>query len=290
MTHPLAPLPAPVGVTPQQVVDGIARVSGSSFGLGMRLLRKPRRRAMRAVYAFCRIVDDIADGDLPATERLALLQQWRDEIGQLYFGVPRSAVGQALRGPVEAFGLPREEFLMVIEGMEMDAVGPMVAPTVEELRAYTRRAAGAVGVLSMHVFNAWRGEVSERFALALGDALQLTNILRDVEVDARIGRIYLPAEYLDTAGVPRDPAEVPGHPALATARAMLAEDARSSFAEARLLIGKHRRRALVPALAMYGVYRAYFQQMEAAGWDPSPALSMRRSSKLRHGLSGILFP
>ena len=290
MSADLAPLPAPPDTTPQQVVDAIAHAAKSSFALGIRLLSRPRRQAMRAVYAFCRVVDDIADGELARAEKLALLGEWRDEIDRLFAGAPHSAIGQALASAVAAHDLTRDEFILVIEGMEMDANGPVVAPTRAELAAYTRRVAGAVGIISMRIFGAWRGEVSERFALALADALQLTNILRDVEEDAAIGRVYLPADCLEAAGVPPDPAAVIGHSGLPRARAALAEQARTAFATARSLIGAHDRWALVPALAMFGVYRAYFDRMEAAGWQAGPAMRMSRPAKLRHGLAGILAP
>ena len=176
----LAPLPAPKGTNPQRVVDAITAQAQTSFATGMRVLAKPRRDAMRAVYAFARVIDDIADEDWPLAEKHRLLDDWCAEIGRLYDGKPVSAIGQALALPVARYKLPRAEFLMLIEGMEMDADGPIVAPPMTRLRAYTRRVAGAVGVLSMRIFGAWIGSQSERAALALGDAFQLTNILRDV--------------------------------------------------------------------------------------------------------------
>lgn len=290
MRTDLAPLPPPPGKTPQDIVDAIADGAKSSFALGMKLLSRPRRQAMRAVYAFCRVVDDIADGDLPAPEKRALLAQWREEVEQIFAGDAISAIGRALSTPVRKLELPKEEFILIIEGMEMDADGPIVAPSHDQLMKYTRRAAGAVGILSMHVFGAWRGEVSERFALALADALQITNILRDVEEDARIGRIYLPSDCLQAAGLAPEPMALPGQPGLVVARASLAEDARAAFETARQLIPAHNRRALIPALAMYGVYRAYFQSMERSGWLPGSATRMGRLAKLRHGLAGIVAP
>ena len=177
--------------------------SGTSFAAGMAILPKPRRAAMHAIYAFCREVDDIADDERrDAGEKHARLDEWRREIDRLYAGRPTLSAGVALLEPVRAFGLPKNEFLMMIEGMEMDAGGPIVAPSLDRLFAYTRRVAGAVGLLSMPVFGAPKGEASDRFALALGDALQLTNILRDVAEDARIGRLYLPAELLAKHGAP----------------------------------------------------------------------------------------
>lgn len=288
MNLDLAPLPPPPGTLAQDVVDGIANGAKSSFALGMKLLSRPRRQAMRAVYAFCRVVDDVADGDMPAAQKRALLTEWREEVSRIYSGEPVSAIGQALVAPIARYHLPKEEFLLIIEGMEMDADGPIVAPSKDHLLRYTRRAAGAVGMLSMRVFGAWKGEVSERFALALADALQFTNILRDVEEDAAIGRIYLPSECLDAAGAPRAPAELVGHPGLTSARAALADDTVTAFETARQLTSAHSRWSLMPALAMYGVYRAYFRAMQRDDWRPDAALNMSRLAKIRHALMGVL--
>ncbi|MFQ5566345.1 MAG: squalene/phytoene synthase family protein, partial [Paracoccaceae bacterium] len=249
----LAPLPAPAGTDPQRVADAITARANTSFATGMRVLAKPRRDAMRAIYAFARVIDDIADEDWPLAEKHRLLGEWREEIGRLYRGHPVSAIGQALTGPVERYALPREEFELLIGGMEMDADGPIVAPSMEVLRAYTRRVAGAVGMLSMRVFGAWIGPRSERAALALGDAFQLTNILRDVEEDAAIGRLYLPREVLADAGVPvDDPAAAVRHPELWRACAEVGRLARADFTVARAAMSGHSRMALAPALLMTG--------------------------------------
>jgi phytoene synthase len=120
----LAPLPAPAGTDPQQVADEITARARTSFATGMRVLSKPRRDAMRAIYAFARVIDDIADEDWPLAEKHRLLAEWRSEIERLFEGRPVSAIGQALAGPVTRYGLPRAEFLLLIEGMEMDANGP----------------------------------------------------------------------------------------------------------------------------------------------------------------------
>ena len=257
----------------------------------MRILSKPRRDAMRAIYAFARVVDDIADEDWPKADKHRLLDAWSAEIGRLYEGRPRSAIGQALLGPVRRYGLPRDEFLMLIEGMEMDANGPIVAPTMTRLRAYTRRAAGTVGMLSMRVFGAWIGPESERAALALGDAFQLTNILRDVEEDAAIGRLYLPRELLEGAGLPTDnPAAVAAHPELWKVCAELGALARAEFNNAREAMAGHSRRRLAPALLMTGVYEGYLSQMEARGFRRGRPVAMSKAGKLARGIACLLGP
>ena len=168
----------------------------------MRLLPRERRDGMYAVYAFCREVDDIADDEgTPPEQKAAALDAWRSEIEALYEGACRdSLVGRALRHPVLCYSLRREDFHAVIDGMEMDAAEDIRAPDMATLDLYCARVAAAVGHLSVHVF----GDPSpdaHAVADSLGRALQLTNILRDLDEDARRGRLYLPRELLDRHGI-----------------------------------------------------------------------------------------
>lgn len=241
--------------------------SGTSFAAGMRILGKARREAMHAIYAFSREVDDIADDETNVVDKRLALAAWRAEIEKLYDGAPTTPTGVALLEPVRRFGLPKEEFLMLIEGMEMDAEGPIVAPGFNTLHAYTRRVAGAVGLLSMPVFGAPGNETADKFALALADALQLTNILRDVGEDASIGRLYLPRELLEKHGAPLTPEEIVGAPGLASVAEDLAAIAKQRFADARAALKDLDWRVLRPALLMMGVYEAYLKKLEARGWD-----------------------
>lgn len=241
--------------------------SKTSFGPGMRILSKPRREGMYAVYAFCREVDDIADEGGTRDEKMSALKGWRKEIDRLYEGEPEYPTGVALLEPVRQFNLPRDEFLLVIEGMEMDAAGPIIAPPLETLFAYTRRVAGAVGQLSMPVFGAPPGEASDDFAISLGDALQFTNILRDIEQDAGEGRLYLPIEFLEKHGCPATPDNIAEAPGLPGVRAEMAAVAREKFARARAALKHLDWKVLRPALLMMGVYERYLDKMAARGWD-----------------------
>lgn len=283
----LRPAPPAAGHSPQQVVDRITGQANSSFAVGMKLLSRPRREAMRAVYAFCRVVDDIADGELPAAEKGETLAEWRAEIDRIYRNYPQSAIGRALSGPVARYDLPCDEFLMMIEGMEMDANGPIIAPTQDDLTRYNRRVAGSVGLLSMRIFGAWIGEPSRDFALALADALQTTNILRDVEEDAAIGRLYLPRETLARAGARPSTETIADDPELPAARADLAARARDSFRRARAAIPRHSRLRIAPALAMLGVYEGYLDRMETMDFRFRGPLAMSGAEKLRRGLAAV---
>lgn len=232
----------------------------------MRILSRARRQAMYAVYAFCREVDDIADEGGTREEKLAALAEWRAEIDRIFDCRPQFPTGVALLAAVREFNLPRQEFLLMIEGMERDAAGPIVAPTLSELSAYTRRVAGAAGQLSMPVFGAPKSEASDVFAISLGDALQLTNILRDVEQDADEGRLYLPRELLERHGCPLAPEQIATAPGLPAVRAELAEHARKKFSGAREALKSLDWRMLRPALLMMGVYERYLDKMTARGW------------------------
>lgn len=251
-------------------VHAVVRRSGTSFYWAMKLLPPVKRDAMFAIYAYCREVDDIADADAPGDEKLRALEGWAAELDDLYAGRPATTVGRALVEPVARYGLRKEDFVEVLRGMETDARGPIRAPSLDELETYCARVAGAVGLLSMSVF-----ECPDRhgrdFALATGSALQLTNILRDVVEDAADGRLYLPRELLRAAGIDSDdPAVVLADPRLPEVCAALAGIARARFARAgELLSGMNAdaRRAVRPAVIMAGVYRHLFERMDARGWD-----------------------
>src|SRR5256885_16296700 len=176
--------------------------SGSSFYAAMRILPREQREAMFQIYSFCRQVDDIADSDGPRTERLAALQQWRDDIDALYQDRPPARL-QGYVASVRRFDLQREDFLAIVDGMEMDVPQDIRAPDLATLDLYCDRVASAVGRLSVRVFGLARDD-GILLAHHLGRALQLTNILRDIDEDAGIGRLYLPREGLLLAGINTD--------------------------------------------------------------------------------------
>lgn len=260
-----------VGLSRQPALEvrRIIAASGSSFATGMRILPQQRRAAIFAVYAFCRTVDDIADGHEAPHVKRSRLDRWEVELDRVFGGHPRSAIGHELARAVEAFTLPRREFEYMIEGMRMDAQG-IVAPEPAALAHYVRRVAGSVGILSMRVFGAWCGVPSERFALALAEAVQLTNILRDVEEDAAMGRLYLPQPMLAKAGVPTDPRLAAVHAALPEARRQLGRVARERFRRAAAEVAAHDWPRLLPALMMMGPYERLLGRMEADWTSPPP--------------------
>ncbi len=248
-------------------VDAIrAQVSGSSFYTAMRLMPKVEREAMFAIYMFCRLVDDIADdGTRPRPARAEALAEWRRDLDALYAGRP---AGQAdfLREPVKAFGLKQSDFLDVVHGMEMDVAEDIRAPDLVTLGLYCDRVAVAVGRLSIRVFGMEQAPGNE-LAHHLGRALQLTNILRDLDEDAAIGRLYLPRELLTEAGIETtDPQAVIADARVDRACRALAVQAIEHFTAAhRVMRSRPRGRLLAPRL-MGAVYQALLKKMLAEGW------------------------
>ena len=252
-------------------VDAIVKASGTSFFWGMRLLPAARRRAIFAVYAYCREIDDIADGDAADTIKQSRLADWRQEIERLYNGVPRHPVAQALAEPIRRFDLPKAEFMALLNGMERDAHGGPIAPTDPALRSYCREVAGAVGVLAMQIFAASDpaadATTREDIAVTLGEALQLTNILRDIGDDATRGRLYIPEEMLARHGATaREPSALLHDPALPAICDELAGEARARFAHARDLLGRVDRRTARPCRLMLEVYARLLNRLEATAW------------------------
>lgn len=280
------PAPSPADI---DYVHKVVEASGSSFTAGMRVLPKPRREAMYAIYAFCREVDDIADEPGPIDLRLSQLDDWRAEINHLYEGKPGNAVSRALMGPVAAYELPREEFLAVIDGMEMDLRSALCGPPMDELELYCRRVAGAVGMLSIHAFGAEEPE-ARNIAVVLGEAFQYTNILRDIWEDALIDRLYLPRELLDKHGIDTsDPKEVAKHPNLPAVAKELAATARERYATTRELMTHCKSGPLKPIIMMMAVYERILHKLEASGWrDIETRVSLSLPQKvwvaIRYGL------
>ncbi len=270
-------------------VHNVVEASGTSFLQGMRLLPEERREGMYAVYAFCREIDDVADEPAPVAEKMARLREWRREIERLYEGKPQTLTGRALLPIMREYRLEREDFLALIDGMEMDAIEDIRAPAMSRLELYCDRVAGAVGRLSIRIFGATEPQ-AKLVARHLGQALQLTNILRDLKEDAEHGRLYLPSELLDANNVKsREPFEVLKHPALPAICGEIAARARQNYRAAAGAMRRCARGPMRPARAMGGIYRAYLDLLERRGWthlDRPVRLSKLRKIwiALRYGL------
>jgi presqualene diphosphate synthase len=241
------------------------RASRSSFYRGMRILPRAQREAMFEIYSFCRAVDDIADDPGPRDPRRGQLAQWHADIDAVYRGAaPDELAG--LAQAVRTFDLQREDFIAVIDGMEMDVVADIRAPDRPTLDLYCDRVACAVGRLSVRVFGM---EQEPGLALAhhLGRALQLTNILRDLDEDASMGRLYLPRDALQAAGIASsEPHAVVAHAAIAQACAPVVDAAESEFRAAQTIMAKSPRRVVRAPRIMGEAYHIILEKLVARGF------------------------
>jgi phytoene synthase len=247
-------------------VERIVRSAGTSFYRGMRILPPDRRAAMYGIYAFCRLVDDIADEPAPIGEKRAALAEWRGRIAGLAAGKTCDATTRILLPASRIFALREADFLAIIDGMQTDAETTIVAPTWDELDLYCDRVASAVGRLSVRAFGD-ASENADKVAHHLGRALQFTNILRDLAEDAARGRLYLPQHYLRDADIPLSPSEALESPELPAVCSRLAAAAELHFTQANHFMSHCDRRAMRPARIMSATYHAVLTALQRRGWS-----------------------
>ena len=254
--------------------------SGSSFYAAMRILPRKQREAMFQIYSFCRQVDDIADSDGPRPERLAALQRWRDDIDALYQGRPPARLADYVAS-VRIFGLKREDFLAIVDGMEMDVPQDIRAPDLATLDLYCDRVASAVGRLSVRVFGLPEND-GILLAHHLGRALQLTNILRDIDEDAGLGRLYLPREGLLHAGITGDdPIMVTADRALPKVCVSLVERAKMHFEKSDEIMKRNSRRVVRAPRIMSKYYRAILELLVIRGFAaPRDPVRVNKMAKI----------
>lgn len=250
------------------VTAAITRRSRSSFARGMASLAGERRRGIHAIYAFCRVVDDIADGAMPEAEKTRFLAGWREEVDRLDTA-PRTPVGRELAWACRRFDLPRAELGLLLDGMSLDASTRVRLADDAALDRYCRQVAGTVGLLAVRIFGAVDADI---FALRLARALQLVNILRDAGEDARRDRVYIPMARLaamDAAGTPA--LELLRAPAFGPAWTGLLDEAEAAFRAADAALDGLDRRPLLPALLMLWSYRPLVAKLRRRGWRPDAA-------------------
>jgi len=275
--------------SPDAYVEAMVKRAGTSFFWGMRRLEPARRRGVFAVYAFCRDVDDVADGDLPLDQKIELLAAWRSEVEKIFDGTATHPISQTIIETLKHFDLQCQDFLDVIDGMEMDAHPRVRIKDINELELYCDRVACAVGRLCVPIFGLKHDEGIE-LSRSLGLALQLTNILRDVSEDAGRDRVYLPADMLDVAGAAGPGIEdVLTAPRLGDVCANLAERAGHYFQQAREITEDADPIAARPAVMMMEVYHRVYLRLLKRGWsDLDQGVGLSKFSKvmiaIRYGL------
>ena len=267
-----------------------AKVAGSSFYAAMKLMPAKKRAAMFAIYAFCRAVDDIADdlvGDRGA--RAEALESWRRDLAALYNDEEPNQAAFLVEA-VRDFGLEQDDFLAVIDGMAMDVAGDIVAPDRVTLDLYCDRVASAVGRLSVKVFG-MEDKAGIDLSHHLGRALQLTNILRDLDEDAAIGRLYLSRESLAAAGITAtDPKTVVADSRIDMAARVIAATARLHYNAADQIMRRAGKGDLRTPRLMRAAYGRILERMQVIGWaPPRERIGLTKLEKLwvvvRYGLA-----
>jgi phytoene synthase len=257
----------------------VARRSGSSFLAAFWLFPREQRRALHAIYAFCRLADDIADDPAVHEDRALLLRRWRDVLDDAYLGKSTHPVGMALGDAVHRFRLRKEWFQDLLAGVAFDLQGGTIE-RFEELERYCYQVASTVGLLVVGV-RGMQGPAVTAYATHMGIAVQLTNVLRDVGEDAASGRVYLAREDLDRLGIV--PAELAARELTEPVRLLLAlyaERARIRYERAEAALPPEHRAALRPAQAMGGIYRDLLETLRDRGF-PCLAQPLRLSKSRR---------
>ncbi len=278
----------------REYAEDVVRQSGSSFFWAMRTLPEVKRLGMYAVYAFCREVDDIADEPGLEEDKRAELEVWRNEVEGLFQDKPKKTVGLALLNPISMFGLHKNDFVAVIDGMVMDAGDGVRIKDMDELKLYCDRVACAVGRLSNRVFGIDE-EHGDLVADALGNALQLTNILRDVTEDAERNRLYLPADKLKAAGIDvpgldGDLSSVLAAPELAGVCEELSLLADDYFTKAQEYLADCDQQLMRPAIVMMQMYHRIFELLKRRGWqDLDQPVGLSKMEKLWVGVRYGMF-
>jgi phytoene synthase len=244
----------------------LTRKSRSNFYYSFLFLSREKRQAMYAVYAFCRSVDDVADGSASLRDKQVRLDEWRRELDRCYDGQPEHPITVKLAQSNRKFPIPKEHFEELLDGVEMDLTHTRY-PTFRELYEYCYRVAGVVGLMCIEIFG-YRNPKAKDYAVNLGVALQLTNIMRDVKVDGERGRIYLPQEELARFGYREEELFRGAYtPAFVELMRFAGGRARQYFSQARQLLAEEDRRSLCAAEIMGAIYYRLLEAIEASGYQ-----------------------
>jgi len=249
-----------------QAPQTLARSTGSNFYYAFLLLPRLKREAIKNVYGFCRIIDDIVDEDPAGRDAYAELEQWRHEIANCYRGCPSTPLGERLVDSIDEFDLPMQPFLDLIDGMEMDLEWHRYQ-TFYDLREYCYRVASAVGLICIEIFG-YQSVRAREYAINLGLALQLTNIMRDLKEDAARGRIYIPLEDLERFGYSQQDvrSNVYNAPFVELMKHQHARAA-SYFDRAAASLSDEDRPSMFAAETMGSIYREVLDRIAAAQFD-----------------------
>ena len=263
----------------------LARATASNFYYSFLLLPRAERQAIKDVYAFCRLLDDIVDEDQAGRNPYNELERWRGEVEAIYQGSPTTEFGEDLLVSVQEFDLPKQSFLDLIDGMEMDLKWHSYQ-TFADLREYCYRAASAVGLICIEIFG-YESVRTREYAVNLGLALQLTNILRDLKEDTARGRIYIPIEDLERFGyTERELRDNLYNAPFIELMKFEHSRARTYFAKAAGSLPEMDRHSMFAAEIMGTIYKELLDQMPAVQFDVfRNRLTVSKSRRLQIALS-----
>lgn len=261
-----------------KTIKKIVKKSGSSFFWGMHMLSGKERKAIYTLYAFCRHIDDIIDGDEALSHKIELINAWRKEIDNIYDKkVPASCIGRNIYKNCMRFNIPKSDLTSLINSISMDIPNPIQAPELSEFYKYCQGVACAPGSMILRILGCKDESFIKDLSSSLGVAMQTTNILRDVREDAQADRLYIPKEFLQKADIKtNDPKEVVVDKKLSVAREELAKLAIQNFDKSFELINKLDKKTSRSIKAMAYIYKRYFDIMQNRGWEiisPKPTIS-----------------
>ncbi len=261
-----------------KIIKKIVKKSGSSFFWGMHMLPTKERRAIYTLYAFCRHIDDIVDGNEAISHKIELINAWKKEIDNIYDKkVPASCIGRNIYKNCMRFNIPKSDLTSLLSSISMDLPNPVQAPSMDDFYKYCQGVACAPGSMSLRVLGCKDEQLIKDLSTSLGVAMQVTNILRDVREDAMVDRLYIPKEFLLKAGIESvDPKEVIIDKNLSVAREELAKLAFKQYEKSFDLISKLDKKISRSIKALAYVYKRYFDIMQNRGWEvisPKPSIS-----------------
>lgn len=264
-------------------IKKIVKKSGSSFFWGMHVLPTKERRAIYTLYAFCRHIDDIVDGNDALSQKMELIEAWRKEIDNIYDKkVPASCIGRNIYKNCMRFNIPKSDLTSLVDSISMDLPNPIQAPCLNDFYKYCQGVACAPGSMSLRILGCKDENIIKDLSTSLGVAMQVTNILRDVKEDAMSDRLYIPKEFLQKAGIETsDPKEVIVDKNLSVAREELAKIAMQNYDQSFALINKLDKKMSRSVKALAYIYKRYFDIMQNRGWEViSPKPIVGRLTKL----------
>ena len=259
--------------------------SGRTVFWGMQFLPKAKREALYTLLAFVRHLEDVVESPVALAEKQEILSMWREEMDNIFERrVPATDIGRRIYKNCMRFKLPKAEFLNLVDSISANIDNPLKAPTLKQLSGYCRGVGGMTGSLSLRVFGCTDEQTIRELSTSLGLAVQITNILLNVKEDAQNGRLYIPQELLEKAGISAtDPKSVVVDKNLAVAREELAKLADADFKKADVLIQKLDKKTARPVKMIAAIYRKYFDIMQNRGWEvisPKPQLSKMKKLTL----------